>query len=265
MSDSSLQKGVVHSVIGLFLACVLVACGGGASEPDTPSTEVATPPVATDPVSNASSGVTQNGLMNYVVYRVNSGATAIETALVPAEVNNPGDGAGQLILDLALDRLTVSTTDTWESVTWPGSFKGLLGLEGNVGLVCDTALAASTEQVGMSHNMTAVTSVDELRGKSFGVYDCAAVDTTVSTDVYKFLDNGTLEDAAGDTLSASDVAALFGVSGLNVDVLNLKLRAYKMEQAGEVRYAMVLLSEEVDTLGNKTVGVELLISSPALR
>jgi len=269
MSVQSPSHSFWRSLGSLFLISALVACGGGSDAPAVPAPSpvvvvpvtlpVAVPAVPAAP-SNPTTELTTTGRLNYLVYRVNTGATAIETATVSASVTNAlSGGAGTLTLAVSPTPLVVTTTDTWASFIWSAPYKGILSLSGNVGLACDVVSSTKTGQVGVSHNMLPVTDLDELKGLTFGGYDCS---TTVPTGTYafNFLADGSL-DADGDILPADDVAALFKQSGLDIDSQNLKLRAYKIEQGGQLRYAMVLQFVETNpTTGAQTFGVELLLN-----
>lgn len=270
MPVSTFHRGFLKSFGSLILAGVLVACGGGSDAPAivgpspavpvTPTVTVATPVVAEAPASNPTVELTQSGLMNYLVYRVNAGGNAIETTTLTGTVSNAlSGGAGTLSLALSPTPLVVNTTDTWVNFIWPGTYKGVLSLEGNVGLVCDTASAATTGQVGMSHNMQAVTSLEELKGLNFAGYDCST-NTLASTYSFNFLADGSL-DADGDMVEAGGVSALFSENGLDIENLNLKLRAYKIQQGGQTRYAAALLFVETHpSTGVRSYGVELLLN-----
>lgn len=226
----------------------------------TPAVTVATPEVAAAPGSDPSAELSQSGQINYLVYRVNADGNAIETNTLSASVTNAvSGGAGTLTLALSPTPLVVNSTDTWANFIWPDPYKGVLSREGNVGLVCDTASAAKTGQVGMSHNMQAVTSLEELKGLSFAGFDCST-NTLASTYSFNFLADGTL-DADGDIVDAAGVAALFSENGLDIENLNLKLRAYKIQQGGQTRYAAALLFVETHpSTGVRSHGVELLLN-----
>ena len=226
---------------------------------------MAIPVVPDAPSSNPVAELSQTGQLNYVVYRLNAGGTAIETTTVPGAVTNEipsmpdTPAAGTLTLALSSDHLVVNTIDTWVNYIWPSTHKGVLSLRGNAGLVCDIASPVRTGQVGISHNMQAVTSLEQLKGLTFGGYDCATA-TPGGSSSYSFLPNGSL-DADGDTVDAEDVAALFSEDGLDIEDLNLKLRAYRIQQDGQARYAAVLLFAETDpSTGVRSHGVELLLN-----
>jgi len=264
MSVPTFPHGFLKSVGSLVLAGALVACGGGSDipPPQAPAAvSVATPVVAVAPASGATATLTQSGQVNYMVYRVNAAGNAVETTTLSAAVTNSVPaGSGTLSLNLTPTPLEVTTSDTWVNVIWPSTFKGVLSLEGNAGLVCETASLATTGQVGMSHNMQAVTTLEELKGLNFGGYDCS---TSPVSNIYSysFLVDGSLQSDDG-MLEANDVAALFSEGGLVVDGLNLKLRAYKILQGGQLRYAMALLFDETDTVtGARSYGVELLLQN----
>lgn len=254
--------------VSLLLAGLLVACGGGsdapaASSPDpvgTVAPSVAVPSVPVPPASNPTDELTRSGQLNFLVYRVNAGGNAIESTTIPATVTNAlSGGMGTLTLGLPLGALVLDTADGWVNIGWPGTHRGVLNLDGNAWLVCDAASSAQTGQVGMSHNMQAVTSLDELKGLNFAGYDCSTANPVASSS-FGFLADGSL-NADGDVVEEAEVASLFSPDGLNIDNVNLKLRAYKIQQGGRTRYAATLLFVETDTsTGVRSFRLELLLS-----
>lgn len=264
MSIPFFSHAFLKPVTGLLLAGMLVACGGGSDAPDTSATApgaMARPEVAQPPATDATAEITQSGRMNYLIYRVNPAGPAIEATHLSAVVTNAvSGGAGTLTLNLSPAPLELHTTNAWESSDWPVTHQGVFGLQGHAVLVCDkTAPAESAGLVGMSHNMQAVTTLDELKGLRFDGHDCSTA-ATVTTGSFEFGNDGSLS-ADGEAVDAAEVAALFSQEGLDIEAQNLKLRAYKIRQGDRVRHAAVLLFVETDaTTGTRSHRVELLLN-----
>lgn len=228
-------------------ACVLVAtlsaCGGGddAATPPPPP-----PPATAPPATNLSSGYTQTGNLNYLV-TAHNGSTSTFAATV---VYNAPHGTVTLGIG------PVTTADAWASITWPARVSGTVRANGNVGLVCEGDVGA----VGMSHNMTRVTDLTVLHGRSFRLTLCTVTGLFTDTQNLTFNANGTATYGL-ETISAAAITAEFSDAGVTeTDSSNYKLRLYAHTAGGVTQYHMVGTGDEFNGSGQPRLRYVYLLS-----
>ena len=245
MSTFQRNPRLVFMLGALSMAAALAACGGGDDPasllPETPPAEV------------ASLDYTQPGSFSYTAF-VPDGTTSA----VPVTVTYNAS-VGTLTLKAAGQTLVASTTDGWAGVTWSAGYAGLLALGGNASLVCKTA--DNTGQVGISSNLTRVTDLAELRGKTFLFKACA--NGTVENDggiAFNADGSAQFEDADGVvSFAASDVAAYFSEAGWSIDGGVFKARAFSRTTSGVTKYVIVDISNDVLSNGSPDNAVSLMV------
>ena len=252
MTDSSKRSRGALLLTSMCLA-VLTACGGG-DDPVVAAgpAPVVTPAVAvvTMPAAGTSSGVLESGSLNYLVYSPGGG-----TRPVPAVVDYNGTtGVGSL----TLEDLVLRTTNGWGGGTWPADTDGLLALNGNAGLICDTT--DNSGQVGVTGNLKQVLDLTVLRGKSF-VFKACANGAVADEGGIVFNQDGSAQFTDADgvfAFAASDVAAYFSEAGWSFDGGVFKARAFSRTTPGGTEYVILDISNDV-AAGQPINTVSLLI------
>lgn len=216
-------------LIAALLAALSACGGGGDGGGDNAAPVVVGTPATTAPNTGAVSGIDRTGNINYLVYRVNTAGTGIESVMVPGTVTMSGTN-GTLTFDYTPVDLSVTTTNAWAGVSWPSGFSGRLLANGNVGMVCDTDPRSTTGQVGVSHNMLRVSDAGVLKGKTLKGYDCDSVDYTA---VFNADGTASITDVDGTfQLTASQVTAAFSSAGVIFsDGSKVQLAIYKTSTA----------------------------------
>lgn len=236
------------------MAAALTACGGS----DDPVTAPTTPLVAEVAMPNlgTSTGVLQSGDLNYLVFSPGG-----STRPVPAVVDYNGtSGAGSL----TLEDLVLTTTNAWVGGTWPANTDGLLALNGNAGLICDTT--DNSGQVGVTGNLQQVLDISELRGKSFVFKTCA--NGAVADDggiVFNADGSARFTDADGvSDFDAAVVAEYFSEAGWRINGGVFKARAfYRTASEGTRQYVILDISNDVLDDGSPDNTVSLMVESDA--
>lgn len=260
MSSFKRNSRFIYTLGALSIAAALAACGGGDDTVSTVVTDpvsdtVTTPAVVLLPAAETSTGVTQTGTLNYLVFSPDG-----STRVVPADVAY-ADPIGSLTLKEDAGNLVLETLNAWATVLWPSGYGGLLKINGNAGLICD--IADNSGQVGISGNMEQVTDLTLLRGKSFQFNECAG-GTVEASDIVTFnedgsalIDEGTATDFA---MSAADVAAYFSEAGWSIDGGTFKGRIFARTTSGEqAQYVIVDITDDSQPDGSryKSVGLNL--------
>ena len=106
----------------------------------------------------------------------------------------------------------------------------------------------------MSHNMTLVTDLTVLHGRSFQFTECTPTGVAF-TDNLTFNQDGTATIGAGtpgaETISAAEVTAVFSVAGWTEgtapDTSNFKLRLYAHTAGGVTQYHIAEIGDEFST------------------
>lgn len=254
MTTFNRKPRFLFTVAALAIGASLVACGGG----DDPVAKGGVAVVEL-PAQGTSTGVTVDGTLSYLVF---SPDASVRT--VPADVQNAAL-VGSLTLKDPEGNLIASTTDGWNSVRWPEGIDGLLALDGNAGLICDTT--DNSGQVGVSGNVVQVTDLAMLRGKTFRFKVCA---------------NGSVEDEGGiafnadgsakfeddeetSSFSASDMASYFSEAGWPIDGGIFKARAFSRTTAGRTEYVIVDISDDERVGGARIKAVALMVELEAAK
>ncbi len=229
----------------LSMAAALAACGGSDDPVDTGG-GAAGVAVVVLPAVGESTGVTDTGVtdavdLNYLVFSPDG-----STRVVPAAVSYTSPTGSLTLLEAAGD-LLVSTVNDWADVVWPTGLTGLLKINGNAGLICDTT--DNSGQVGVSGNMVQVTDLAELRGKTFQYNECAGA-AVLASDLFTFRDDGSaLIDEGADAdfaISAAEVAAYFSDAGWLIDGGIFKGRVFAhTPSGGQKQYVIVDISDDV--------------------
>lgn len=257
-------------------ASLLAACGGGgdeeivvASTNPLPTTftsgsstsysdptafiNTAPPPAA---VSSPSSGVTSTGNLSTRVFE-NTGASDVATATVTYTAPN-----GTVTVPVTGGNVVVTTNDgydtnvVWSFVPTGGSSQGASGTikaDGNIGVYCENTVADTADQLFVSANMQQASSTSEIaaaiKGLSFREYKC----NNNNAGTLAFNSDGTMTATptgrSAQTFTASQVALLFGATGLDIGVGTsdeVILRLYKYTPSGTTttRYFIGLFFNE---------------------
>ena len=254
MSTFQRNPRLVFMLGALSMAAALAACGGS----DDPVTEsvVATPAVAEVklPEGSTSTGLTVTGILKYGVFSPGASTPREESA----DVANDGLD-GTLTLDASIvaaasdraapaavanDSFVVATANGWSNAQWPEGSDGVLALDGNAAMFCNTSV--NSGQIGISGNLMQVGNLADLRGKTFQYKTCAngAVENdggiTFNPDGSAVFEG----DGESDLFSASDVAAYFSEDGWDIDKGNFKARAFYREVSGTREYVIVDISDD---------------------
>ena len=276
MSVFKRNPRLLFSMGALSLAAALTACGGS----DDPVTEPVsvTPAVAKVdlPEGGTSTGLTVTGNLNYGVFSPGAAIPRVESA----DVANEGlDGTLTLnasIVDAASDRVApaavandsfvVVTADGWSNVQWPDGSDGVLALNGNAALFCNTS--TDSGQVGISGHLQQVLDLADLRGKSFQFKACS--NGAVENDggiVFNADGSAQFEDADGViNFDAVTVADYFSEAGWRIDGGLFKARAiYRTASDGTKQYVIVDISNDVLTDGSPDNTVALMVEVQAPR
>lgn len=242
----------------LSLAAALSACGGS----DDPVTEpvVTTPAVAVVvlPAADTSTGLDDDGTVNYKVLSPDGSDRPVSAVVANAE------GDGTLSLTDGADTYAVTATSAWANVLWPDGVTGLLALNGNANLICDTA--SDEGEVGLSGNLTQVLDLTELRGKSFQYNECAG-GAVVASDLVTFNTDGSVQFSGVDgneTFPSAVAAAYFSRDGWSIDGGVFKARAFSYTPSGgQKQYVIVDISDDPLNLPLiKTVALFVEVAAP---
>lgn len=244
----------------LSLAAALTACGGS----DDPVTEpvVTTPAVAVVvlPAAGTSTGLDDDGTVNYKVLSPDGSDRPVSAVVANA------DGDGTLSLTDGADTYAVTATSAWANVLWPDGATGLLALNGNANLICDTA--SDEGEVGLSGNLTQVTSLSELHGKSF-VFKTCANGAVADDGGIKFNADGSAQFTDADGVSDFDaavVAEYFSEAGWRINGGVFKARAfYRTASDGTRQYVILDISNDVLDDGSPDNTVSLVVEAAAPR
>jgi len=248
------------ALMGIALGS-LVACGGGSSTPAAsvaaPTTVTVTAPQTTPSTGNTSTGISQTGSLQYLVYDNTSPTTGLGTTAVGA-VNSTArtitfPSAPPFAGGLAIGGLTTASI-TFNSTPEVGGASD----SGNVFLFCSAgkstaaageAVARAGVRLGFSGNAVALTNVAFLYGKTVSETNCTNVPST-----WTFGDgNGNLTlstkefgGSVGIAMTAAQLTAAFSAAGFtlttgNAAGANVKFRAYSSVESGVTKYLVATL------------------------
>lgn len=249
---------LILTLSALSMVAALAACGGS----DDPVTEpvVATPAVAVVelPLPGTSTGLDVDGTLNYKVF--SPGGSDRPVSAVVANV----EGDGTLSLTDGAETYGLTATNDWADVAWPEESTGLLALNGNANLVCDTV--SNECEVALSGNLTQERDLTKLRGKSF-VFK-TIVNGLVADDggiVFNADGSAQFTDADGaSNFDAASMAAYFSEAGWSIDGGVFKARAfYWTAPDGTKQYAILDISNDVLSDGSPDNTVSLMLESVA--
>lgn len=262
MSTFQLNSRFVFTLGALSIAAALAACGGGDDPVSTGGVALVVLPAAGESTGVTDAGVTDAVDLSYLVFSPDG-----TKRVVPAAVVYTAPGGSLTLLETA-GNLVISTSDAWapETVIWPEGYTGLLKLDGNAGLICDTT--DNSGQVGVSGNMVQVTDLIELRGKTFQYNECAG-GTVVASDLFTFSADGSLqiEDADGVSDYGSDVAAAyFSDDGWVIDGGIFKGHIFAhTTSGGQKQYVIADISDDSGNAGSRVKTVALFLEVEAAR
>ncbi len=249
MSTFQRNPRLVFMLGALSMAAALAACGGG----DDPASPLAETPAA----EVVSLDFTQPGSFSNTAYVPDGTPSA-----APVTVTYNGS-VGTLTLKAAGQTLVASTADGWAGVTWSAGYAGLLALGGNASLVCKTA--DNTGQVGISSNLTRVTDLAELRGKTFQVKTCANGAVENDGDIVFNADGSavfTENDGTSIPETAADITEYFSEKGSQVDGV-YKALAFSRTTSNGKEYVIVDISDDpLNAPRSKTVSLLVEIQAP---
>ena len=242
----------------LSMVAALAACGGS----DDPVTEpvVAAPAVAEVklPPLGTSTGLDVDGTLNYLVVTPGGGTLTVSAMVANAE------GDGTLSLTDGTETFDLTGTNDWSDVAWPAETTGLLALNGNANLICDTV--SNECEVALSGNLTQERDLTKLRGKSF-VFKTIANGAVADDGGIVFNADGSAQFTDADGVSnfdAASMAAYFSEAGWSIDGGVFKARAfYWTAPDGTKQYAMLDISNDVRGDGSKENTVFLVLESTA--
>lgn len=242
----------------LSMVAALAACGGS----DDPVTEplVATPAVAVVelPLLGTSTGLDVDGTLNFKAF-----STDDPGRTVTAVVENV-EGVSTLSLTDGADTYGVTVTNAGADVTWPAQTTGLLALNGNANLVCDTV--SNECEVALSGNLKQERDLTKLRGKSF-VFKTAANGAVVDDGGIVFNADGSAQFTDADGVSNFDatvVAAYFSEPGWSIDGGVFRARAfYWTAPDGTKQYVIMDDSRDVLSDGSPDNAMSLVVEVTA--
>jgi len=244
----------------MALAALLTACGGGGgSGGSTGPVSVPVTPTPTPSAGNTSSGTTQTGSLQYLVFSSGSATVASSTsngtpiaAAIDATANTITFPAGTAPLSAGLTIGAAGTNNpTFNSIASVGG----TGAQGNGFLWCGAGIPPSVTRqvsqagtiVGISGNMTALSDIAPLYGRTFTKRDCAGDVVTV-----RFGDgngNMTLQVNSLPAWTPAQVLAAFTSSGVQLDANTvIRLKAYSITISGTATTVIVALIH--DNSGN---------------
>jgi hypothetical protein len=224
------------------LASTLTACGGG--DGDAPASTAA---VVTLPAAGTSGSYQQAGTLNYLVFFPDG-----TTLNVPATVAGTSPTWTLTLRETGQPDLIFDTVNNWTTWNASAGFGVLLALRGNAGLICATSTDAG--KVGVSGNLTQVTDLTLLRGKSFTVNQCDG-GSYAPADVVTVNPDGTGTYGV-DSVTAADVTSLFSAGGLLIDGTTEKLRAFRTVDGD---YVVVQITDDPSEPGGLTQKVSLFV------
>lgn len=255
MSTFQLNSRFIFTLGALSIAAALAACGGGDDPVSTGGVAlVALPAVGT------STGLDVEGTMNFKVFSAGGSDRPVSAVLANAE------GDGTLSLTDGADTYEVTATNAWANVAWPEGTTGLLALNGNANLICDTA--SDECEVGLSGNLTQERDLTKLRGKSF-VFKTSANGAVADDGGIVFNADGSAQftDAdGGSDFDAAVVAEYFSEAGWRINGGVFKARAfYRTASDGTKQYVILDISNDVLSDGSPDNAVSLVVEAAAPR
>jgi hypothetical protein len=219
----------------LLCTAFLVACGGGggSASPATVDTTLATTPIQSP--SSTTNGFRNSGVLNIDIFVPPYGKVLGSTTVAYSS------SQGTVSLANGLTTLTVNPTGY---TSYNGPIVAV-GLDGNAVLHCSSA-AVTAGRALMSSNLVPVSSLNELKGRSFVVKYCESILTTLPNLIFNA--DGSASFGAFN-ISQSEILSNFSSTGTGFGTPDAtRWRAYKALVNGQYLYA--ILDEGVDGSSN---------------
>ncbi|WP_157991564.1 hypothetical protein [Caldimonas tepidiphila] len=249
----------------LALFTLLAACGGGDSK--DPEAYKETRPGAGSTVASAEVSAS-NARISYAHHAAQASATWNPGSVLATVNFNPASGQGSIAFPVLGGNQMVTTTNGYDSVSWSGPLtRGAYGLDGNALLGCNPAAATDAPRqahIFISDSLTRIQDaapIDELHGRTFNVVSCdnLAAPSSVTLKI----------GSSGEGVFSNETQVLS--QNMVINMLNPEKwggallenghyysgRAYKYGVNGVTRYAIVLQTRAMSSLGGSVYHYQL--------
>lgn len=258
------------------VAVLMTACGGGSDSPPAapaaPATVAVTALTPTPSTGNSSTGTTQAGSLQYMVFDANSATTGVGT-VATAAITTAGNGTITFPAAAPFSSgLVISDSNANQGGVFPSNTAGGVSDAGNVFFYCSAGqstqasgepVAQGGEYVAFSGNTTADTDVAYLYGKTFSEKNCTNAPNTFTFGDGKgnlTLSIKQFDNTAGPSLTAAQLLNAFTAGGVTLTVgtgatATVRARSYSSVVAGVTHHFVALILDESQAGGVKHTSV----------